>query len=350
MVEQDAQRKKEKREARFWKAATLLVAIVSIFVNIFIYLDTKHSTENKIVEALSERYASVDKEMSYERALEAVDRDIQTLTNDKEALQLEKNQLENKANSLEEEIKSLEEEIDRSEKIARAESYAASGNYEVAIPTLNSISVKTEDVVALLKNFTASYEISIVTEAEALASSGNFDEAVVLIDEALKIVPNSQTLLAKKQNITPKYLVETIECYKAENLWLLDSKEYMKMSGKSYRHAIYTQQSDIVGSMFNNAYSANAFYNLDGKYSQLSGIVGSIDFSGSGTIGKQDGGQVYDAEITIWGDEQEITTINLSSNDAAKDFNVPISGVKILEFRVKCGGNSKVGIAEIQIR
>lgn len=309
-MEQEAQKKKEKREDRFWKAATLLVSIVAIVVSIFIYLDTKRSTENKIVEALSERYASVDKEMSYEQALEAVDRDIQTLTNDKESLQLEKDQLENKANSLEEEIKSLEEEIDHSEKIARAESYAASGNYEVAIPTLNSISEKTEDVVALLKDYTANYELSIVTEAESLASSWNFDEAVALIDEALKIVPNSQTLLTKKQDITPKYLVETIECYKAENLWLLDSKEYIKMSGKSYRHAIYTQQSDIVGSMFNNAYSANAFYNLDGRYSQLSGIVGSIDFSGSGTIGKQDGGQVYDAEITIWGDEQEITTIN----------------------------------------
>jgi len=58
----------------------------------------------------------------------------------------------NKVNSLEEEIKSLEGEVDRSEKIARAESYAASGNYEVAIPTLNSISENTEDVVTLLKD------------------------------------------------------------------------------------------------------------------------------------------------------------------------------------------------------
>lgn len=349
-MEQGTQKIKEKKEDRVWKAATLFVSIVAIAVSIFIHVDTKRSTENKIVEALSERYASVDKEMSYEQALEAIDRDIQTLANDKESLQLEKNQLESKVNSLEEEIKFLEEEIDRSEKIARAESYAASGNYEVAIPTLNSIPEKTEDVVALLKDYTANYEISTVANAESLASNWNFDEALSLIDEALKIIPNSQALLDKKRDITPKYLVDTIECYKAENLWLLDSKEYIKMSGKSYRHAIYTQQSDIVGSMFNNAYSANAFYNLDGKYSQLSGIVGSIDFSGSGTIGKQDGGQVYDAEITIWGDEQEITTINLSSNDAAKDFNVLVSGVKILEFRVKCGGNSKVGIAEIQIR
>jgi len=79
-----------------------------------------------------------------------------------------------------------------------------------------------------------------VTDAESLSSSWNFDEAVALIDEALKIVPNSQVLIEKKKDITPKYLVETIECHKAENLWLLDSKEYIKISGKSYRHDILT--------------------------------------------------------------------------------------------------------------
>lgn len=345
-----AQGNQSEKKFPIWEMLTAVATILGVLSTIFFYYDAKQSTEKKIVEALSERYESVDRDMSYEQALEAVDRDIQTLTNDNASLQLEKDKLENEVNSLEEKIKSLEEEIDRSEKIAIAESYAASGNYEVAIPILNSISEKTDDIVALLKDYTSNYEISTVTNAELLASNWNFDEAITLIDEALKIVPNSQVLLDKKRDITPKYLVDTIECYKAENLWLLDSKEYIKMSGKSYRHAIYTQQSDIVGSMFNNAYSANVFYNLDGRYNQLSGIFGSIDFSGSGTIGKQDGGQVYDAEITIWGDEQEITTINLSSDDAAKDFNVPISGVKILEFRVKCGGNSKVGIAEIQIR
>ena len=340
----------EKKEFPIWEMLTAVATILGVLASVFFYVDAKQSTEHKIVEALSERYESVDREMSYEQALEAVDRDIQTLANDKTSLQLENSKLENEVSLLEEEIKSLEEEIDRSEKIARAESYAASGNYEVAIPTLNSISEKTEDVVALLNDYTVNYEESIATNAESLARNWNFDEAITLIDEALKIVPNSQVLLRMKRDITPKYLVETIECHKAENLWLLDSKEYIKMSGKSYRHAIYSEQSDIVSSMFNNAYSAFAFYNLDGRYSQLSGIVGNIDFSGSGTIGKQDGGQVYAAEITIWGDEQEIATINLSPDDATKDFNVPISGVKILEFRVKCGGNSKVGIAEIKIR
>jgi len=72
--------KEGKKEDCFWKAATFFDSIVAIAMSIFIHLDTKRSTENKIVEALSERYASVDKEMSYEQVLEAVDRDIKTLS------------------------------------------------------------------------------------------------------------------------------------------------------------------------------------------------------------------------------------------------------------------------------
>ena len=360
------------QERPLWKILTLVVGLVvgllGVAATLFVHFDTKHSTEGAIVEALSERYASVDKDMSYEQALEAVDKDIEKLKTDNATLQSENIDLQSEISSLQSEKTNLQSEIsslqsektnlqneisslsDRSEKTARAESYAALGNYEVAIPILNSITEKGEDVLALLKDYTFNYEISIIMDAEALANDGNFDEAITLVDEALKIIPNSQTLLEKKDDITPKYLVDTIECYKAENLWRLDSRDYIKMTGKSYRYAIFSSPSDIVGSMFNNAYSANAFYNLDGRYSQLTGIVGHIDFSGSGTIGENDAGQVYDAEITLWGDDKELRTITLSANDPTIDFNVPVTGVKILEFRIKCDGNSKVGIAEIQIR
>lgn len=50
------------------------------------------------------------------------------------------------------------------------------------------------------------------------------------------------------------------------------------------------------------------------------------------------------------GDGKEITTITLLADDTTKDFNVPVVGVQILEFQIECNGNSKVGIAEIQIR
>ncbi len=337
--------------------SAIIGAIIAGMFSLLVFHLGNFSTQESIVESLSVRFDSVDSNMSYEQALQIVYEEMEQLKANNSLLQKsieESNNnyeiLESENSSLQLEIESLKNAGNRSEQIALAKSYASSENYEVAIPILNEISEKTEDVKALLKEYTTNYEASIISNAESLANDGNYDEAITLIDEALKVAPNSQVLLDKKSNVTPKYLVNTVECFKAENLWLLDSREYIKMSGKSYKHAIFTQMSDTIASMFNKAYSANAYYNLDGQYKQLSGIVGHIDFSGSGTFGENDGGQVYDAEIAIWGDDKEICTIPLSANDTAKEFNRSIEGVNILEFRVKCSGNSKVGIAEIQIR
>lgn len=336
---------------------SIIGALITVVGSILVFVLGNFSTQDSIVESLSVRFNSVDESMSYEQALQAIYEEVEQLKVNNSALEKSLGEsntsystLQSENENLLLEIESLKNVNNRSEQIALAESYASTGNYEVAIPILNEITEKSEDVNALLKEYITNYEASIISNAESLANNGNYDEATALINEALKIVPDSPVLLDKKNTVTPKYLVDTVECYKSENLWRLDSREYMKMSGKSYKHAIFTQQSDAVASMFNRSYSANAFYNLDGKYTQLSGIIGHIDFSGSGTIGENDGGQVYDAEITIWGDDKEICTISLSANDTATSFNESIEGVNILEFRVKCSGNSKVGIAEIQIR
>ena len=145
-------------------------------------------------------------------------------------------------------------------------------------------------------------------------------------------------------------MVSTVECYKAENLGMIDNRDSIHMSGKEYKYAIYSQPFNVFDTLLNGDYSACAFFNLDSKYTQLSGLIGHIDFSGTGTLGENDGGHVYDAEITIWGDNKEICSISLSANDPATSFNEFIEGVNILEFRIECTGNSKVGIADIQVR
>lgn len=87
--------------------------------------------------------------MSYEQALQEVYEDMEQLKTDNSVLQksiedsndsYDALQLEN--NNLQVEIDSLKNESNRFEQIALAESYAFSGNYEVAIPILNEISEK----------------------------------------------------------------------------------------------------------------------------------------------------------------------------------------------------------------
>lgn len=95
-----AQGNQAEKKFPIWEMLTAVATVLGFLATIFFYYDGKQSTENKIVEALSERYESVDREMSYEQALEAVDRDIQALANDNASLQLEKDKLENEVNSL----------------------------------------------------------------------------------------------------------------------------------------------------------------------------------------------------------------------------------------------------------
>lgn len=336
---------------------SIIGAAITGTISILIFFLGNFSTQDSIVESLSVRFDSVDDSMSYEQALQAIYEDVEQLKADNTTLQknLEESNnnlvvMQSESVNLQAEIDSLKSANNRSEQIALAESYASKNNYEVAIPILNEITEKTDDVNALLKEYITNYESLIISSAESLANNGNYDEAVALINEALKIVPDSQKILDEKDNITPKYLVNTVQCYKAENLKMAANRDSIHMSGKEYKYAIYSQPFNVFDTLLNSNYSACAFFNLDSKYTQLSGIIGHIDFSGTGTLGENDGGHVYDAEITIWGDDKEICSISLSANDPATSFNESIEGVNILEFRIKCSGNSKVGIAEIQIR
>ena len=131
------------RENPIWKILTLFFAALSIAASFYFHFDSKRSTENKIVEALSERYASVDREMSYEQALEAVDKDIEKLKTDNAMLQSENDNLLG-------EVSALKNENERSEKIALAESYANLGNYEVALIYLIVMSSNLEEVGYLI--------------------------------------------------------------------------------------------------------------------------------------------------------------------------------------------------------
>lgn len=336
---------------------SIIGALITVVGSILVFILGNFSTQDSIVESLSVRFDSVDESMSYEQALQAIYEEVEQLKANNTTLEKSLGEsntnystLQTENENLLSEIESLKNKDNRIEQIALAESYASSGKYEIAIPILNEITEKTEDVNALLKEYITNYESSIISNAESLANNGNYDEATALIDEALKIVPDSQKIINKKDNITPKYLVSTVECYKAENLGMIDNRDSIHMSGKEYKYAIYSQPFNVFDTLLNGDYSACAFFNLDSKYTQLSGIIGHIDFSGTGTLGENDGGHVYDAEITIWGDNKEICSISLSANDPATSFNEFIEGVNILEFRIECTGNSKVGIADIQVR
>lgn len=95
------------RQFPIWEMLAAVAAILGVVSSVFFYFDAKQSTENKIVEALAERYESVDREMSYEQALEAVDKNFAILKDEYSKLQTLNDDLQKENKLLREENNQL---------------------------------------------------------------------------------------------------------------------------------------------------------------------------------------------------------------------------------------------------
>jgi hypothetical protein len=85
--------------------------------------------------------------------------------------------------------------------------------------------------------------------------------------------------------------------------------------------------------------TAYAAFNLGGKYSELSGMIGHIDGEGR-----------EDRIITIFGDGEEIARIKVVFGDLPKEFKVSVLRVKQLKIEAAYGNNSHIGFAEIRAK
>lgn len=323
---------------------------IALIGGLFTHIIDSFSLKQAVVQNMSERFAIIEEKMSYESALDKLTEYVADIEKENAEYKSNNTELNNTIDSQEKEIKKLEETVGSYDRISQAEAYAENGEYELAITVLRSIDNKSDEVVALLNEYTGIYEKLIVKDAEALANNGKYDDAISIIDDALKIIPDSQVLKDEKNSVEPKYLNDEVQCYNAENILILEPKESVTITGKKYRHGMYSHDNDFASNFLNNSYSSTISYNLDGKYKQLSGIIGHIDFSGEGTPGQNDAGQVYNARVSIWGDDTELGSYELSPKDRSVPFNVHVDRVDVLEFQIDCGGNSEVGIVELVIR
>jgi tetratricopeptide (TPR) repeat protein len=317
----------------------LLVALIGVGVAVYVHNDTKNSTENKIVEALSERYASVDKEMNYEQALAAVDKDIELLKSENSTLQSKNADLKYEVSSLHTELSEAQSAFanstDRADNIVRAESYVAVGDYETAIEILNSIAPKDGTVDALLKDYNIKFEMQISSKADSLVNEQRFDEAVSLIDNALRIVPNSHTLTVKRSEVENRkpvsmYLVDTLTPYTSNDFELISG--YLEMGGERYRKSFTLQGYGGNG-------VSNAVYNLKGQYTSLSFTISVI--SSEGYLNNRE-------QINIWLDDEVVETIDMSIEDIPKEYTFSLIGVQRLKLEIPRGNgfHSLVGVAE----
>ena len=292
---------------------TIIGAILTGGVSLYTYFDSKYGIESKTVETLSKYFDSVDKDMSYNVALEKVYEDTK---------------------SMQTRIDELESGNIDSILIKNAQEYGESENYYMALSLLMNVESSDEEKENLISRYGEKFEDEVLSQADFFINNSNVNAAKLILNKALDIVPESKRISEKLSELNsndtnslvkmvPAYQCggNTYEEYSPDNDGATNS---FVMAGITYTNGM-TFDADI--NIFND--SCWALYNLDGKYTNLSFIVGHVD----GT--DLDDGTV----LQVFTDGNLQKEINLKSDMYPKDEVIDLSGVKQLKLQVLPSGN-----------
>lgn len=297
-----------KNELKVAVIGAIVGALITGAISLFIYFDGKNGIENKTVETLTKYFDSVDKDMSYNEALEAVYKESKKMKS---------------------EIGDLKAGNINGILVESAQQFADAKDYVSALSILNSIEKKSYQINNLIDEYTKKYESEVTNQVELLVDEDNTDEAKRILETALKIVPNSKAIKNKKQEINNLYhqnMVEIVPAYqsgkneyKEYNTNKTGGTEFFKMAGIKYSDGM---TFDADKSFYEDI--TWAIYNLSGKYSSLSFTIGHVDDT---DIGEKTVFQVlYDGKL-----EKEIP---LAPDMIPQKVKLDVTGVKQLKLQV----------------
>ena len=242
-------------------------------------------------------------------------------------------------NGLEEENDNLKGELDvlsdqnNKATIESAKSFAGANDYAKALALLNSAAKKTPEMELLISDYTTKYEAQIIEQAITLKADKKYEEAVAAIKAALKILPNSQILKNKLQEVEnsfPKNMTDAVPAYesggnpyKEYSALKSGGTEYFSMGGVKYTNGMTFNADDNI---FEDV--SWAVYNLGRKYSVIEFVLCHVDGS---YIGRENTLHVfYDGVL-----KEEIP---LAPDMSPKDISLDVSGVNQLKLQVYPSG------------
>lgn len=237
----------------------------------------------------------------------------------------------------EEEITSLKEQINTSNAnkslIEKAKYYAESNDYLNALNILNIATNKTDEINMYINDYTIQYELFINNQINDLIQNNRLDEAKVIAEDALEIIPQSQLLKNKQQEIEnsfPKNMVDVVPAYQSVGNAYREysskksgATEYFTMGGVKYTNGItfnadYNHYSEVTW----------AIYNLDNNYNTLEFIVCHVD-------GTDNGDQT---SLQIFYDGVLTEEIPLTCDMSPTPISLNIDGIKQLKMQVITSG------------
>lgn len=210
--------------------------------------------------------------------------------------------------------------------------FAELGDYKNAILTLCSSTNITSSMNVQIDKYSKEYESQIIAEINNLIIEEKNDDALQVINEALKIIPNSTILNQKKEDIQALkayYLLDIISPYETRGYEKIDMGEFIQMGGDKFYNGF------ALGEGWNTSY---AIFNLNSKYKVITVMIGHIDGSGE-----------RDKTVTIYADDILKETIEIGYQDLPKEFTIDVTGVKKLKFE-RTDGTTKTGFVDLLIK
>lgn len=240
----------------------IIELIVLIIGSIIFPIYFNNSTEQEIVKILGHYLEDINEDATFAEMLQTISTKLNSLEQENANLVADNEQLKNRIKTYED-----KESIDKrnSTIIEEATAYATSGNYEQAITVLKNVTDRTSAMDNLLVECSEKYQTQVLQEAETLMEGKKYDDALLVVDKAIKLLPSNVLLTDEYQSIMARYPKKFSE------LTLSEKKRYSIASER---------QTDTVGnSYYNNVgtiyaegkegYGAATYY-LGGSYRYLS--------------------------------------------------------------------------------
>ncbi len=314
-----------KKEIKVGIIVAIVEAILALIVGFILYFFQADSIEKKTVETLAGYFDEIDKNMSYEQVMNFLYESSK-----------EKDEIIESLRSENQELIAFKEIISsddyNKETIDSAQAFADSGKYEKALAILNSVSNKTPQMEVMINEIQKDYENQIITRIDSMIYEEKYDEAILEIDNALKIIKNSPKLEQKKEALAkskPQIFMNIFRPYESKGYYEKTSGQFMEMGSTKYYNGFQ------LGESWSTAY---AIFNLNGSYQNLSGIIGHVDGSGDS-----------DKTVLIFADGILIETYEIGYQNLPFEFSVNVTGVKQLKIE-RTDGSTQTGFAELIIK
>lgn len=182
----------------------LITGAVSVAIFFLGNFSTQDTIEKNIVKTLSGYFDSVEKDMTYEQALQAVYKENESLKNEIADLKVLANDFEKKLSEKQSEIDQQASAEEISKVIQDATEYWNHSDFVQALVLLKNAKTKSQDIETLYEEYSGKYVVDLLAQAEILISERKYSEAVDILKTGSAVAADVKLLNAKIDEINNK--------------------------------------------------------------------------------------------------------------------------------------------------